>query len=244
MADNTKTLKMWQSAVSSTEDCLPLQVLERMMESTSADQKAAAHLLGCPHCQTELAMLKTFESSIPSDSEGAAVGWIAAQLQRQQNKQAMKPVVAGFSFWRAMFKVPYMAGAAALAVILALGISLHNSGNQEGPAKVGHGIYNHGNFRTGAIRLLSPAGDQAQAPVEFRWEAFSGASSYAIELKDTMGTVLVNAKSKRNVFAVTPEMDEQMPSGKSLKWKVTAFDASGKEIANSTGGDFKINKNN
>jgi hypothetical protein len=80
--------------------------------------------------------------------------------------------------------------------------------------------------------------------VEFRWEAFAGASSYAIELKDTMGTVLVSAKSKQNVFAVTPEVDEQMSSGKSLKWKVTAFDASGKEIANSTGGDFKINKNN
>ena len=244
MADHTKTWKMWQSAVSSTEDCLPLEVLERMTESIAADSKAAAHLLSCPRCQTELTMLKNFESSIPSAGEGAAVGWIAAQLQRKQSGQVARPVVARVSFWRAMFRVPYLAGAAALAVVLALGISLHNTGNQEGPAKVGHGIYSHGNFRTGAIRLLSPAGDQNQAPVEFRWEAFPGASSYTIELKDTMGTVLVSAKSKQNIFAVTPEMDEQMPSGKSLKWKVTALDASGREMANSTGGDFKINKTN
>lgn len=242
MADHTKTLKIWQSAVSSTEDCLPLEVLERMTESISADSKAAAHLLNCPHCQTELAMLKNFESSVPSADEGAAVAWIAAQLQRKQSSPVEKPAVARVSFWRAMFRMPYLAGAAALAVMLALGVSLHNTGNQEGPpSKVGGGVYSHGNFRTGAIHLLSPIGDQTHAPVEFRWEAFAGASSYTIELKDAMGTVLVSAKSKQNVFAITPEMDEQMPSGKSLKWKVTALDASGKEMANSTGGDFKIN---
>lgn len=109
MADNTKTLKMWQSAVSSTEDCLPLEVLERMTESSSAEPKAAAHLADCPHCQTELSMLKSFESSVPAEGEGAAVAWIAAQLQRKQNAQSVKPVVARVSFWRSMFRVPYLA---------------------------------------------------------------------------------------------------------------------------------------
>ena len=34
MADNTKTQQMWQEAASATKDCLPLEVLERMTEST------------------------------------------------------------------------------------------------------------------------------------------------------------------------------------------------------------------
>ena len=80
MADNTKTLKMWQEAAAETKECLPLETLERMMDNPSGDAKAAAHLAGCAHCQTELAMLKNFEQSTPSADEGAAVAWIASQL--------------------------------------------------------------------------------------------------------------------------------------------------------------------
>src|SRR5258708_21931423 len=85
MADNKNNPKMWQAAASATEECLPLEVLERMTESSAADAKAAAHLAECAHCQTELSMLKSFEASVPSAEEGAAVAWIAAQLERKQN---------------------------------------------------------------------------------------------------------------------------------------------------------------
>jgi len=33
MADNTKTAKIWQEAAAETKECLPLEVLERMMET-------------------------------------------------------------------------------------------------------------------------------------------------------------------------------------------------------------------
>jgi hypothetical protein len=36
-------------------------------------------------------------------------------------------------------------------------------------------------------------------------------------------------------------MKANMVSGKPMKWKVTALDENGKEMANSSGGDFKIN---
>jgi hypothetical protein len=247
MADNTTTQKMWQSAVSSTANCLPLEVLEKMTEASAvdqkaADQKAAAHLSDCPNCQTELSLLKNFEASVPSADEGAAVAWIAAQLQRKQNTQVVKSAVARVSIWRAMFRVPYLAGAAALAVVLALAVSLHHSGNQEHPTKIGGGgSYGVSGFRAGAIHLKSPVGNLTQAPVEFRWEAFPGASSYSIELRDAIGTVLATKTTKQNVIVVTPEMKANMSSGKPLKWKITALDAAGNEIANSTGGDFKIN---
>jgi len=241
MAD-TQNLKMWQSAVSSTEDCLPLEVLERMTESSSADPKAAAHLESCPHCQNELSMLKSFEASVPSAGEGAAVAWIATQLERKQNTQVVKPVVARVSFWRTMFRVPYLAGAAAMVVVLALGVSLHHSSSdRDGISKIGSGDHNSSGFRTGAIHLKSPVGNLDQAPAEFRWEALPGASSYSIELRDAIGTVLASKTTRQTVIVVTPEMKANMSSGKPLKWKITALDAAGNEIANSTGGDFKIN---
>jgi hypothetical protein len=237
----TQNLKMWQSAVSSTEDCLPLEVLERMTENSTADQKAAAHLTECPHCQTELSLLKNFEASVPSADEGAAVAWIAAQLERKQNTPVAKPAVARVSFWRSMFRVPYLAGAAALAVVLALGVSLHHSSNHDGISTIGQGSYGANDFRTGGIHFLSPVGELNQAPSEFRWEAFTGASSYTVELRDAIGTVLASTQTKKNVLIITPEIKAKMTSGKPLNWKVTALNASGKEIANSTGGDFKVN---
>ena len=126
MADNTKTAKIWQEAAAATKECLPLETLERMMDNPSRDPKAAAHLAGCAHCQTELAMLKNFEQSTPSADEGAAVAWIAAQLERQQNAPVAQKKIARVPFWRTMFRVPYMAGAAALAAVLILGVSLYN----------------------------------------------------------------------------------------------------------------------
>lgn len=238
MADNTKTAKMWQEAAAETKDCLPLEVLERMMDNASRDAKAAAHLAGCAHCQTELAMLKSFEQSTPTAEEGAAVAWIAAQLERQQNAPAAQQKVTPVPFWRMMFRVPYMAGAAALAAVLIVGISLYH-GNSDGPGKLNPGLGN-GQFRSGAIHLVSPIADQSSAPAEFRWDAVQGASSYRVELKDVAGITLASAKSSQNVLAVTLEMKANMISGKPLKWTVTAMNADGKEIANSSTEQFKI----
>lgn len=237
MADNTNTAKIWQEAAAATKECLPLEVLERMADNTSRDAKAAAHLAGCAHCQTELAMLKNFEQSTPSADEGAAVAWIAAQLERQQNVPVAQQKAARVPFWRMMFRVPYLAGAAALAAVLIVGISLYH-GNSDGPGRINPSV-GGGQFR-GAIHLVSPIADQSSAPAEFRWDAVQGASSYQVELKDVAGITLATAKSSQNVLQVTPEMKASMISGKPLKWKVTAMDANGKEIANSSTEQFKI----
>ena len=238
MADNTKTLKMWQEAAAETKECLPLETLERMMDNSSGDAKAAAHLAGCAHCQTELAMLKNFEQSTPSADEGAAVAWIASQLARQQNASAAQQKVTPIPFWRTMFRVPYMAGAAALAAVLIFGFSFYH-GNSDGPGKLNPGL-GSGTFRSGSIHLLSPIAEQKAAPAEFRWDAVQGASSYTVELKDVAGITLATAKSSQNVLPITPEMRANMVSGKPLKWKVTALDAAGNEIANSSTEQFKV----
>jgi hypothetical protein len=238
MADNTKTAKMWEEAASATAECLPLEVLERMTENTSADPKAAAHLAGCAHCQTELAMLKNFEQSTPSADEGAAVAWIAAQLERRQNAPVAQQKAARVPFWRTMFRIPYLAGAAALAAVLIFGISLYH-GTSDGPGRINPGL-GSGQFRSGAIHLVSPIADQNTAPTEFRWDAVQGADTYNVELKDVAGVTLGMGITKQNFLPVTPDMKALMVSGKPLKWQVTAIDANGKEIANSSTEQFKV----
>ena len=133
-------------------------------------------------------MLKNFEQSTPSADEGAAVAWIAAQLERQQNAPAAQQKAATVPFWRMMFRVPYLAGAAALAAVLIVGISLYH-GNSDGPGRINPGL-GSGQFRSGSIHLVSPIADQPSAPAEFHWDAVQGASSYTVELKDVAGITL------------------------------------------------------
>lgn len=237
MADNKTALKLWQQAASATEDCLPLETLEKLADSTAKDPKAAQHLASCAHCRTELAMLKSFEDATPSAEEGAAVAWIAAQLERRQSGTMQKSSEPRVSFWRNLFRVPYFAGAAAAIVVLALGISLYNS-NSDHPGIAPHrdvGIY-----RSVEIKLVSPTSDQAAVPSEFRWEAVSNAASYKVELTDVLGKPLANATSTQPQLAATPEMKAAMHSGMPVNWKVTAYDSAGKVLAESTGGSFKI----
>jgi len=233
----TNNLKTWQEAAAASKDCLPLEVLERFTESAPVDAKAAAHLDGCAHCQTELSMLRNFEQATPSADEGAAVAWIAAQLQRQQGSPAKPSSVARVSFWRNMFRVPYLAGAAALAAVLVLAISLHNP--DSGKPRVGGPQTGIGVFR-GGLKLLSPTGDLTQAPTEFRWEAVQGAASYRVELTDALDKPLASATSAQPQMQTTPEMRAAMQARMPIKWKVTALDASGKSLAESSGGSFKI----
>jgi hypothetical protein len=243
MADNKNNLKMWQAAASATDECLPLEMLERMTESSSADPKAAAHLAECAHCQTELSMLKSFEASVPSAEEGAAVAWIAAQLERKQNaslaqQEMVQQKGIRVSFWRNMFRMPYLAGAGALAAVLILAVSLYNGGNSNSPSL--HNPNGPEIYRSDVVKLIAPIGEMAQAPAEFRWEAVKGAASYSIELTDVLGSVLASEKSTQTALPLTSAMKAQMSPGKPLKWKVTALDATGKEIAHSNAENFKV----
>jgi len=236
MADNT--LKIWQEAASAGKDCLNLETLERLADNPSSDAKAAAHLAGCAHCQTELAMLQSFEAATPSPDEGAAVAWITSQLQRRQPGAPRQAPVVRVSFWRNLFRVPYLAGAAAVALILIVAISLYQSGSvrpQPGPSA---GII----YRNNQVRLQAPLGDLTQPANEFRWEAVPGAASYKVQLSDVLDQMIASATSTQPELAVTPEMKAAMRPGVPLLWKVIALDASGKTIAESTGGKFRVKR--
>src|SRR6267142_6052948 len=61
----------------------PVCLTPAQLETLAEGKKSHPHLAGCPRCQAELAMLKSFESGTPLPDEGAAVAWISSQLDRQ-----------------------------------------------------------------------------------------------------------------------------------------------------------------
>lgn len=226
MAGDNNNARIWRDSVSATKDCPPLEVLERVVEQTSSDPKVAAHVSACPHCQTEMAMLRSFESSTPSADEGGAVAWITAQLERNQHAPAAKTPTTVVPFWRTLFRLPYVAAAAVLIVAITLGISMYRSNNGQ-PGFVFHGA---GTTYRGEIHLDLNS-NLSQPPEQLTWEAVPGAVSYSVEIDDVTGDKIWQSSSTQNSIRVDPELKSKMRPGKPLKWTVTALDAKGNELA-------------
>jgi hypothetical protein len=230
MAANNNNPKIWQDAVSATKDCPGIEVLEQVMEGSAQDPRTRKHVSTCPHCQSEMAMLRRFEYGEASPEEGAAVAWIAAQLERNQSSAAAKPARQAIPFWRSLFRVPYMAAAAAVIVAATLGISLYV--NEDFKPVIDHNI-SGSPLRSGQIRLTAPTGDLSQPPDQLSWEPVAGAARYSIVINalDIDHTVVWQGESSLNALTVGPDLRSKIRPGKPLAWKVTALDSSGKELA-------------
>jgi hypothetical protein len=234
MAGDNKNARIWRDSVSVTKDCPPVEVLEHLIEQTASDPRLAAHVSDCPHCQTEMAMLRSFESSTPSTDEGGAVAWITAQLERNRQATAAtapRPVVP---FWRSLFQLPYVAAAAVLIAAITLGISFYNSNNGQ-PGFVFHGA---GTTYRGEIHL-NPPSNLSQPPEQLSWEAVPGAVRYSVEIADVTGDKIWQSSSMQSFIRVDPVLKSKMLPGKPLKWTVTALDAKGKELATGKA-DFRV----
>lgn len=244
MADNNKSREAWRAAVSATGECLSINELERLAENASLpDEKLKAHLAECPHCQTELAMLKNFESATPAQDEGAAVAWIAAQLNRNPAKSAPQTAAMGrLSFIRNFFRSSYVVAAVAVVLIVIFSVSLYISEHQP-PPQLNAGLSNSNPdqiMRSQSVRLLGPAGDLKSLPESFRWDIYPGATSYRVELTEVDGTLVRQETVNQNVLSVTPEWKSVIHTGKAYNWQVTALDASGKAVASSSREHFRI----
>lgn len=230
MAGNNNNAKIWQDAVAATSECPGIETLEKVMDGVSTDKKAVAHVSTCPHCQAEISMLKSFDSAAPSESEGAAVAWIAGQLERNQQKQAAKPAKATVvPFWRGMLRLPYMAAAAALIIAVTLGISLYEKDDHH----PNFGNIGTSPYRSGEVHLISPNGNLREVPDQLSWEAVPGATSYSVQITgiDIDHTVVWSGQTTQSSVSFTPEMKSRIHPGKELDWKVIAQDATGKQIA-------------
>jgi len=236
MYENTKKINSWRDGVSAGDHCLSLDALQNLMDGGPSDLKDTQHLSGCAHCQAELAMLKSFASSLPAENDQAAVDWIAAQLRRAQDIPASSVPIP---FWHGLLRVPNLAGAAAFMLIVGLGFSLYVSSRQERPLLHGKPSETQ-NMRSGDIRLAAPSGDLDRTPKDFRWEALPLAKSYSIQLLEVDGSVLWSGQSAENILIASPELKAKMRPGKTFFWKVTALDASGKPIASSSPDRFRI----
>jgi len=245
----------WKELFAPTEACPELEELGLFLSRSlpePARARVAAHSAACPRCQTELAMLKEFQSATPRLDERAAVNWIKAQLEeRLERKPGSPPLRAAppprdepnalGSWWLVLLgRRPASVAAWAFATVLVVVAAGQYLRNGREPSLSHDSVKDFEVLRSDALNLSGPAGDVEQVPAELRWETVPRAALYAVELMEVDRARLWAAESREDRIALPPAVRAMIVPGKTLLWQVVALDAAGKKVAGSQMQRFRV----
>lgn len=226
-----------KAALATTPECLDVTQLEKL---TGEQAHAHPHVSKCVRCQSELAMLHSFESDEPVIGEGAAVAWISAQLERRRreiNGSGAKPVTSTEvrnSWWQRalerwnMRTLAPVAIAAVVAIVGAITLQHRQEPDLRAGIETQSPIY-----RSQQVELLAPSGELPRPPAILEWKAFPGAATYKVAIMEVDRNPLWTGETTRPKADVPRSIRDKMLPSKTVLWQVTALDAQGKILATS-----------
>jgi hypothetical protein len=219
-----------KQAVGPTPECLNLLQLEALSESG----KSHSHLATCPHCQAELALLKSFEAAEPLAEEGAAVSWISAHLERQsqQRNHPSRAAKSGESWWSRTFGLPVWKWAVPVTAIAVLVTVIMLRAPREPELRAGLGN-DHTLYRSQEVQLVAPMGEVARVPETLQWQAFPGSKFYKVVVMEVDRSELWSTRSTENSAKIPASLRAKMLPGKPILWQVTAIDEHSRVLATS-----------
>ncbi len=204
------------------------------------------HFARCARCQTELTLLKEFEDATPGPDEEGAVRWISARLERRfseagANHSQSRTLNGAALPRRSWFKALNVGGFALAAATLTAAVTI---GLQEGraPGLVAPSPSAPAVLRSAGITTLSPAGDLDAPPNELRWESWTGAASYSVQVMEVDYAGLWSAETRERSVVLPPALRARIVPGKPLLWEVVAKDAAGRAVAWSGKQRFRMSK--
>jgi hypothetical protein len=214
----------------STPECISMSTLDGPLTD---DQRR--HFDRCARCQTELALLEEFRASAPSNDEGAAVHWIAAEVRRRRHAAGVGaprgPGILAALRWRPVG----IAAAALLAVVVGFVAWDFEPRLRETPTKTE-------GYRSEQLKVLAPVGDVATPPDELTWVEVRGATRYDVVILEVDRTALWHTTSSVSRAKVPASVVSRFAVGKTVIWEVRALNQSGTEIASSGAQRFRVIK--
>lgn len=221
--------KIWDAALQRTSECV---APERFTAGLTNSE--IIHVAGCPRCQAEYALWRSFEEPPAAAEEGAAVQWITTELKRRSQP---KPAVR---WWRRLDGGSWVVRAAAAGVctiLIAVGITLNmRRANSDQP------VFDPGApvYRSTALAVIAPVGEQAVAPSVLKWSPHATARQYRVRVMEVDRTVLWSTTvSADSVRLPAPVRAAALP-GKTLLWQVEALASSGEVLTSSPVERFRV----
>jgi hypothetical protein len=234
-------------ALKAKPDCLTPVQLERFAEDASLKDP---HLAECSRCQTELALLKSFESSEPLPDEGAAIAWISARLERnlgqikglRVSRKAAASQEAGswFSRWFGGRTSRWLVPAAAALVFAVVGVALLQDRRSNEPQLRADAGNSPLVYRSQEVEAVGPAGVLAEAPKSLQWKAFPGAVRYNVALTEVDDSPLWSDETSDLIVTIPGAVRARMLPGKPVLWRVMALDSRARVLASSQVQRFSV----
>jgi hypothetical protein len=240
--------ELWRQALAATAACpLPEELVRVSREVASENAAIRAHVEGCVQCQTELVLLKEFQSAATDPGEAAAVSWVTAELERRFERIVFassaapvavlhKPVPWYRRFDRRPFRV---AALTAAGLLILLGVGLNLRGVQE-PELNSSAAGGSPVLRSDELIALAPVGDVKRPPTELRWQAAPGAAHYLVKVMEVDRTELWKSESTETSISLPAAIRKAIVPGKSLLWQVTAVGADQRTLGSSKTVSFRL----
>jgi hypothetical protein len=225
------------------DECLSIEQLGLYIDGAldAREQAAAAsHLRGCLTCQAELALQQAVMSSDIRPEEADVVRDGAARLERRTAE--ILPVDRGPSSrprWFGLGSLPLAAVAAVLLIGTGAG-SLYLLVTRRGPELPGSVTTGGEVTRSLAVTVRSPVGDQVEIPRRFEWVAVDRAVRYRVRLLEVDRHEVWSTSTPAVDVDLPPDVRTSIGPGRTLLWDVTAYDATGKAVAESGTQSFRV----
>ncbi len=227
MPNLNKDDELMRWALEATAECPPLDQLVQ----ASRPAQVESHLKECAHCKSELALYLEFEAAEVRPEEAADLRWVAAETAKNV-KHAISPA----PWWKLIFPPQVSMGIAALLVVVAGTMMTRSTREPVFPGE----IPSVSTLRATSIQLLEPVEDINLAPSLFRWEKLTQATSYRVIVFEVDHVELWSGNSAPATLTVPDTLKKQLLPGKTVLWKVVAFDGQGKQIAESETKKFRV----
>lgn len=231
----------FRAALGPTPACPEIEELESFASGALSASGLSGHVNSCVYCQSELQLLSSFLAG-KVETEGERQ---AAELLRSRSKEIFQhafPAPVRQPWWKAAFTLPRLAQAslAAATIILVVGALLFFRSETSRPQLEAKNQTGHEVFRSVSFSLLAPAGDLNERPKEIRWEQVPGAATYQVRILEVDRTELWNAKATTDRIELPAGLRARIVPAKTLFCEVTAFDSSGKQLADTGTVRFRL----
>jgi hypothetical protein len=244
MASNEQAVL--KAAFGRTPACLPLELLEAVLEGTlSGDSVTGAkrHLDSCSYCRSELALFEDFQSAKPtSKTETEQLAWMRRELDSRFDgfPSSTSPEV-NWGSRLLSFLAEYLwswrsfAGVAAVAATMLVVIQVQNR-----PSEMAAPTKSAEVFRSPDFSNLAPAGSVAAVPDKLSWNPVTNAALYRVRILTVDESEIWRGETATSRVNLTPELRANFSPGRHFLWQVTASDPTGKKLAQSNLQEFYL----
>jgi hypothetical protein len=236
--------RFFKTALGPGDGCPDVGQLEQFLTEGSTPPVAlTAHVESCAFCQTEVQLLREFHVGPNRETDTAAVQAITSRLRARSNeifrREAPPQAATGEPWWRSLWRAPWFSpaalAAAAIVVLVAIGLQTRIAPPALRPPGAEPEV-----LRSNAIIVTAPSGDIAQAPAEIRWQPAPGAAKYKVRLLEVDGQELWSAETAQSMVQIPGAIRARIVPAKTLLCQVSAFDEAGRQIAISDTVRFRV----